>query len=280
MVVAGAVRFGWSGAMIENMEPEVREALREAVTAGLTETEPIVRKSKRPYLVWKRIRGGSWQGSSALKPYLADLYLFDWTGLSTGFDSLFRKHYRAHIESVGVQGLRVRLEPESILHKAVFELWKRHWPAMPRSNDVEVLLSEFEQFVSSEVIDVDYVAPLHGFGAEEGVDEIPLENGVTIARLTEREVTELFGGWDLQVGPLCEFAFRGQFQLEKKLGAMPADEPPAHVGLRRTLDRTQMAMRCFKSGGLSYHDVRISSRRFVPVPLGGSSVFSAPVPGS
>lgn len=214
---------------------------------------------------------------------MSNLYLFDWTKLSPAFDSLFRKHYPAYVESVGVQGLRVRLEPEGIAHKIVAELWKRQWPATPSSDDMEVLLSEFEQFVDTQTIDVDCLAPLEGFRADGGVDEIPLPNGVTIRRLTEREVSELFGGWDLEVGVLCEFALVGQFQLDKRLGAMPPVEPgeaPTLMPIQKTLNRTETAMRCFKSGGLSYRDVRITPRKFVPFPMPGSSTSSSPVAGS
>jgi hypothetical protein len=262
------------------MEPEVKEALKEALTVCVSKTEPMVRKSKRPFLVWKRVGGGSWHGSSVLRPYLSDLYLFDWTALSADFDSLFIKHYPTYIESVGVQGLRVRLDPGSILHKAVFELWKRHWPATPMGNDVEVLLSEFEQFMDSQVFDVDYIAPLEAFHAEEGVDEIPLPDGVTITRLTETEVTELFGGWSLQVGPVFEFAFKGRAELEKRLGPMPVNELPAHLRLQEKLERTQMALRCFKSGGLSYVNLRLSPRRFVPIRFPNLSANVTPVAGT
>lgn len=273
------------------MHEEVRDALKKTIKQALTALQPFTPQESETYLVWRRREDGAWTGAYENRPSLLSvLDKVDWNSLAGEVREVFRRYhpeYRGFIGTAVSGMMQLDVWFLNIFRWIIGELWQKHSTWSISNDAIHALIQEFATFIDNPTIPVTYLVPLVNFRMEGKTEPIPLPNGVTIRRLNEEEVSEIYGGRVefLATMPrpnlLHEFAFVGEFEEPKIVGesleSLTAGSL-AYSEVLKALNRTILALRTFKKGQIGYNTILLLPRTFCPIPLGGKVYRSEYVP--
>jgi hypothetical protein len=267
------------------MNDEIKVPFRGALRQTLAVLRSVDRDRSEVHLIWRRTGPRAWQGEYEPRPSLVPVFspgAVDWDALSKDLGESLRAHQPEYLGMVGssITGL-LSLTPSFLLQRLVLEIWRRHSTFDVSDNVIETLVEEWAAFVDSPVIPVEYLAHLINFSADEEINGIALPQGVTLKRLDDNEITELYGGpmEALMFPPnqrpvgIHEFALIGAFDEPKIVGGGITGESAEFGEIRNVLNRAILAFRTFKKGGIGFETIRLRERRFCPVPF-GARIFS------
>jgi len=168
--------------------------------------------------------------------------------------------------------MRLGHDPSYIVRHALSQLWDHHQSFDVGDADVLSIANEFEAFLDSTSIRYRFWSQLLNFRME--VDKLQLTEELTIRRLTEDEISSIYGG------PLDTLTFRPPFTrmqefiiegetTEQKLIGDQALQPVESDNVRDVLDRAMLCLRTFKEGRVGYDSIHLQALGFCPFP-GGS----------
>ena len=201
-------------------------------------------------------------------------------------EQVMSRHHPEHLGLVGTASALLRLDAEYLLRSLVHEIWARHATLNISGDAIDSLVSDFEGFVDATQIRVRYLAPIVNLRVEPVVEEIPLSSSVKIKRLTDADVTELYGGRADAFGFLHrpersgfpEYAFVGAFDEPKRFESDGEASSQHYEQVRAVLRRAVLALRSFKSGPVGSYEFHMRSVGFCPFPLGARIHYHEQIP--
>jgi hypothetical protein len=258
------------------MHPEVRELLGSAITKAGSALQQHVGSTREQCLVYRKY-GEGWQGECQERPSLTQIFGLGHRQLrevDADFLRAFREHHEDHTGMLGLAptgSANTLPMPGHIIGQAMGVLWQRHGTFQPDPGAVEALVQEFSDFIDQPSVRLRFKAQLLNYRMEPAAIDLP--DGLIIRRLSEREVSEIYGGplWEVGIGPhgrggLCEYVLEGYLDAPKVFGDLPTNPAPReHV--RARLDKAVLALRTFKEGLVGYEQIRFRSVEFCPLPL-------------
>jgi hypothetical protein len=262
------------------MHDQVSAAFRKAISESLPVAQDLGARLLEPYLVWRKCGEQQWTGEYEQRPSWGTIFIagrgaFDKIGAQ--FVDAFARHYPQYRGLVGFPSLglmSVLRDPSHIFGLALVTLWDRHGSFSVGADAVEVIVKEFGEFVDQPVVRFRFLAQLLNFHMP--VERIELPAGLRIRRLSEEEVSEIYGGpaFQVRMSPhrgfgTQEFAIEGDHEERKVFGEQEPDTSVGYSQVRAPLDKAIQALRTFKEGRVGYDYIRFKAVKFCPLPLPG-----------
>lgn len=261
------------------MNDEVKIALKNAITMSLPILQPLTVQYTEPHLVWSRDGEQRWHGEYKDQPSFLSIFSASSKPLEeigSEFLQLFRSHYPRFGGLLGLASLgltNIVNDPSYILGNALIELWDRYGTFECGDDAVEAIVQEFAEFVDSPTLRIRFEAQLLNYKMKR--QKIEFAGNMTIRQLTEKEVSEIYGGSIrllIRLIPkptigIHDFVLEGEFEEPKIFGDQPLSESLATSTVRPNLDKAILALRTFKEGRIGYDYVRFKPIKYCPLPL-------------
>lgn len=269
------------------MHEEVREVLERVVREILDILQITPFKTFENHQVWFKDNSGAWRGSWEQKPRI-DQSIFsqndpiNWSILSERVRQPFLKYYPEYLQGlIGTRHGVGRLDLSSTIQHLIGEIIHKSYFNLPADQSlIQSFIQEFSDFFDEPKINFTYLSPLINFRVDENVENILLPNDLSIKRLNEDEITEIYGGEisDLlfklesrvhMAGKLEEFAFFGEFEEDKLIDPSEDELQSAPSFEAKTLiSQAVLALRSFKEGRVGSNLIYIRPKKFCPIRLG------------
>jgi hypothetical protein len=263
----------------KNVDEQVRDALGQAIEQALPIAERLAESRTEAHLVWYRVGDRSWKARWEQRPSLAEVFRGgenDFAEICESFNDLFLQTYPQYTGMVGLANFsRARLfaNRTDLFENLLAHIYKRHGSFATGHDIIESALREFSAFVDDQTIRLRFAAPLLNFYTR--VEKIELPGALSIRRLSEHEVTELYGGPIRRTNlglnrwfSLHEFVIEGEFDEKVIFGDADADAVPSDNHVRTQLDKAMLALRTFKEGKVGFELIRFEPVAFWPEPVG------------
>ena len=254
----------------KRFEEQLAQTIREILELVRPRTEPEYRK----YLIWKRRTGDGWAGSWEDRPVPPRcLDEVDWKSRGDNLERAFRSRYPNLPVLVGtpLTGC-LRLTADRLLLSIVHELWRRYPDWLISDDALREFLEELDECLEAKEVTFELLAPLVNLDLGEGVDSVDLAGGLTLVRMTEEQVSKIYGGPDYLVegrrrtSPVpC--ALVGSF-AECVCGSDGLADCNYHKNLQPLLDRIILGMRTFKPAPAALDGVHTRSASYSPLVIG------------
>jgi hypothetical protein len=270
------------------MHPEVRNALVSCLKIAAGLLQPIAGQLCQPYLVWRRA-GKGWQGSYEERPTLLCIPAHlqnPITDACTQFANLFIRHYPQYSDMAGTAlgASDCMRNPLHIVYVLLSELWERYGTFQTEPSQLDNLLDEFSAFLKDTKIRAFGMAPLLNFDME--ADRLALPAGIRIRRLTDEEISKLYGGpllrshfTNRQFGIRSEFALEASFEIEKVFGKQLYPESDGFNTVRDAFGSVVRALRTFKEGRTGFESIYVRAATFCPFTFGTVMSADLYIPG-
>jgi hypothetical protein len=259
------------------MNSEVVRAFKEALLESASVVRELLPKFLERGTVWSRDPSDScahrWIGNEVLLPNWRGIDLAASRALIDIAQHLTKVFAECHPEYAAnfTLGRRTTLisagsKAHLVMH-AIRVLFDRHQTLDLDANLIDGISMEFSQFIEARAITVRYSAQLLNFTMEG--DRIDLANGVTIERLSDREVSEILGHGDRRSfrRGVHECALVCDCIEPKVFGTAAADAARNNKTAGDKFDRALLALRTFKSGHVGYEQVRGQTVKFCPFDI-------------
>ena len=260
------------------MHPEPKALFKEAIRDCLPVLESLVGNCSAPHRVWKKTGEGQWHGETVQQPDMLSVFIGadeEITAASKRFAESFRLRHPQYDGMVGFAGwgsFNLGHDRINILRTALRHLWDRYATFDLDEAAVNGLIDEFETFVDQPSVRFLFRAMLLNFSTP--ADSIELPDGLRIRRLTEKEVSALYGGPVQFLGmfpnrgfAVHEFCVEGETEVPKILGDSADQGQPTTDQAKASLDKAILSLRTFKKGRVGYDFVSFHPLTFCPVPV-------------
>jgi len=256
------------------MHEEVKAALREAIKTAGEQLQPLVGQFKEPHLVWSK-HGEQWKGEYRQEPSLLTIFAEARPALDeagTMLTGVLKCHHAHYDRLVGIPGYQINLiaNPSLVLGHVLIRVWNRYKTFCPDGAGVESVVEEFSDFIDQTQVRLRVTAQLLNYRME--VESLCLPEGLAIRRLSEEEVTEIYGGPIIQLGGIGqrgtgihEFAIVGEYRAEKVFGDKDVTNGSIQDKLHQKFDKAILALRTFKSGRVGYNWIRLEPLGLFPI---------------
>jgi hypothetical protein len=260
------------------MHESVRKALKHAIEKSLSVLQPMTSQYTEPYLIWSKSEDHVWHAQETMQPSWSYITLLSYKSLEqigTEFLQLLRNHHPEYNNSVGFSTMSqgpILLDSLRILQSAAAELWSRYDTLNCDANAIDTIVQEFADFIDLPSVRIRCTAELLNYDMDpQGIN---LTDDIAIRHLSEREVTEYYGGSIHQraimprstIG-IDSCVLETEFEEPKLFGIHQPRIPFAQSQTKADFDRTIMALRTFKEGGISLGWVRFKTLKFCPLPF-------------
>lgn len=227
-------------------------------------------------MTWHRRGAGHWAGAWEQRPNLAALFdrgQDEFDNISQDFVATFARHYPEYDGMVGLPSfgsVRLLHERSYLLKELLTAIWHRQHSFDNRQDTIAAAVNDLSTFVDQPTVRFRFVAELINF--QMAVKEIQLPDNLRIRKLTEEEVSEMYGGpvgrpamlHKPPYGPY-EFAIEGDYAEDKVFGDSGTAMFPAYEDVRPRIDKIITAMRTFKDGRVGYEWIRFRPTIFCPL---------------
>ena len=181
-----------------------------------------------------------------------------------------------HLGMVGLAGLgafNMGADLQRVFRLALGKLWDRDLAAEEEAESIAEIADDFEKYVDAPLVRVRYSAVLRQLKC--ATDEFSLADGLVIRRMSQREVSRVYGGpLELRVHHPAPVFGIDEFRIEGVLDseivfdqAESATRSPLDIA-RTSIDTAIVALRTFKPGRVGYHYVDLETTRFTPLLIG------------
>lgn len=258
------------------MDKIIKDTLKNSILKSLTILKPLTDINNEPYISYSRDNVGNWQWKLENRPSLR-LAIDESRKLikeiNTEFSQLFLRYYPKYDNLMGISGLgQMGRMTSSLVTDLLYEMWERGFTSSSRDKAVDILVLELEEFVDHGKIEFRYMAELLNFRMER--ERIELCDGIVIRRLTEREVSEIYGGFFNY--PRLMYNRRPSIQdciLEGKSAGRILFDPNLlddHVldEIKMNLEKVVIGLRCFKEGRVGFEQLRFKAIKYCPLTFG------------
>jgi hypothetical protein len=260
---------------------------------GILECLPVLKKFARQYsvehLVYRKTGEGSWFGQTTLLPDIGHAFAFAKDMIQKcgdPFAQSFQTHHPEHNGMVGFPSFvwqNLGDDPTYLFRSALGHLWQQHESFELGEAEVDTLVNEFEAFFDESEVCFVFRSQLLNF--QSVVDSIVLPGGLRIRRLTEKEVSAVYGGELGVIGMmrprgfgLHEFCIEGEIKIPKVIGE-PKDTDQSLPEIAKTsLEKAILWLRTFKEGRIGYDSIHYHPIKFCPLGLGSHSYHDVFVP--
>ncbi len=240
-----------------------------------------------PYEAWHRAGPGSWQSAFEDRPSFLQISVRTRDELISIGGEFTRVLLRHHPEYGGLAGPasgkrsnRIA-SPDHLIGSLVLNYWRRQNSFDADDSVVDAVVRDFSAFVDNPNIRLRAHAELYNF--EMPRDEIALPRGIRIRRITEDEVSKLYGGflWSGRgraLSGIPEFVLNTEFEDCMVFGDVAAPQSGALQDVRDLFNRAILAMRTFKMGRVGYSFVHLDSwpSNFLMMPSVGLGDLHVP----
>lgn len=274
------------------MHEEPKSLLKNAILKCLPAFRRHAGKYKTQSLVWEK-KSGSWSGTIVDRPDDLTFYHALSPQLEAAAEPFFaslQTHHPSFCGLVGFQGLgQMKLNCQGILAAAMGLIEESFSTFKVSESDIDTVLRRVEEFFDRPKDPFYIRSQLINFSAE--VDRIELFDDLWIRRLTEEEVTGLYGG-RLDMGPsrgisfgIHEFCVEGSIEIPKVFSppndgeAWSKGEEAFLKNVKERLDRVVLCLRLFKEGPVAYDFVHFVPRSFCPLSTGSCGLGDTHIPG-
>jgi hypothetical protein len=231
---------------------------------------------QEPHMIWQRRADGAWQGTYEMRPSYLDGFRAasqQVEAVAASIQPTWVAQYpefssgAAYVFSAGLGGGQVSLP--RILDSLVGSVLERKSAQMPSEASVTEVVERLGREIAKKKIRALFIAPLVGLKvAEPSIGAVALQEGVSIARLDDDMINELYGGSvflkELHGAfGICEFAFFGEFDVPIAFDTPTPDmlRDGYAERLPDLLQRTSRALAVFKEGHVEYERLRIRAVR-------------------
>jgi hypothetical protein len=256
------------------MEKEIKAALKQAILKSLPTLDKFSQRYQRPCFLWSKTSDGHWEGSDVLKSSLTDVFIASRKHIeeaSTEFGRLFFDKYPQYGKGklVGCSNLvNMQLNEVLILNSALGCLWERHETFNCTEENVDSILSEFEEFIDFNEIRVRFQSQLINFHMTTSV--LHLVDNLIIRKLSDKEIStfqERRGlARDIRITP-CEFIIEGEFDGTKTFSGNPAISESPLTDVIAKINTTLRCLRTFKEGPVGTYWLDLSFIKFCPLNM-------------
>jgi hypothetical protein len=260
------------------MHERVREAFREALTKSLPIAQKLANESVEPHLVWRKTGDQQWNGRFEQHPSLLPMHVrrqSEFQQIGSDLVEVFKTDVP---ECGGIVGspsfgcVRILDDPTHIVGSALFTLWQRHHSFMVPPTAIEAIVQEFVEFIEQPTTRIRFLAQLLNFRMP--VDNIDFPEGLRIRRLSEEEVSDLYGGSVFRptltanrgIG-IHEFAIGGEFAEPRIFVDQAVGPSLGYNEVYPKLDKAILAIRTFKEGHVGYDRVHFQATSFCLLQL-------------
>ena len=247
------------------MHEEVRQILKR-ILHELTAV-PNLEVEPSSYLVYKRVPSGGWSSEYEERPKCASWKTLPAQLLDKYADELstmLKNHHPDHCGMIGCSAVGSwSFNPAWYLSWMVSDIVEeaRHDEF---DSAIDKKANDFATIIDSEDVFLDFTAPLINFAIDGEVSDLELSKGFHIHRLTDEEVTELYGGFlpnnidHHDHFGIDDFAIIGTLQDKKNLTEEHHTE--LFDSFVHSLDRIVVGLRTYQSGRVGFNRVRFKAR--------------------
>ncbi len=259
------------------MHEEPKALLGQALHDSLLHLQPLVTQAVTQYLVWQKLDGSRWNGEFQPRP--DEIYIFREADnqiieASIAFRDSFSIHhpeYHGDIRFLSWQSNWSKFPPR-ILHHALEYLWWQHKSFHLNDAQVDAVVEEFSEFVDRRTVRLRFQAQLINFSMP--TDSLALPGCIAIRRLSEKEISEIYGGRIDMLGlfhrrpfGMHEFIVEGELDEPKILGNEQYEDISIAANAKVVLDKAIRSLRTFKSGRVGYNYIYCRPVTFCPLAM-------------
>ncbi len=270
---------------------EVKLALKKAILKCLPVFHQLSERYQEPYQVWRR-HGGGWRSEYQRKPCLRDIFTVARNQVHEAGSDFVRQFFSNYPEYgegklVGCSGLvsmQLSHDNSQILNAAIDCLWDRHGTFDCNEDDIDVVVTEFADFIDLSTIRVRFQSQLQNYQMDES--SIGLPGNLTIRKLTEREISAFHGGSLVDssfrrrdfLGRIHEFTIEGECDGAKILGSKVLNANSPIEIARSQFEKAILCLRTFKEGHVGYDWMHFKFVKFCPLNAGSYGSLHLNVP--
>ena len=271
------------------MHAEPKVLLKQAVQKCLPILQLLVREYSAPHEVWRKTGDGRWEGEQVLKPDMVHVFIAAEKEIKEAgqpfAESFFARHpgYNGMVGFARFGWFNLGQDRTFILRSALGHLWERYETLELGEVAIDGLVNEFEAFVDKPTVRLLFRAQLLNFNTPG--DRICLPDGLRIRRMTEKEVSALYGGPIGGFGMvrprtfgMHEFCMEGETEEPKAFGYPKVHQQSTKDRVKDWLDKVILYLRTFKEGHVGYDYIHIYPVTFCPMPFGSYGYGNPYVP--
>lgn len=269
------------------MNQEVEKTLRNLLLQSVHKihnVQPSYQLVPQPYLEFRRGDGvRSWHGTPVDRmclPYFPPLS-FILSEEVEHFSKIFLLHYPSYKNYIGIPGFSQMSGSMCLTHDLsishlIVELFQRHGKLNFSTDEIDEIIGDFSAFVDVSKHLVRYKAILLNCSIQP--DEIKLTEHLVLRKLSETEVSEMYGGFDTDgrrsYDPHTnhDCVLEGQFETKLVHSDIELDnlcgKDPITTIVEPNLNRAILALRTFKSGHIGYETIDFEAVNFCPIRFG------------
>lgn len=269
----------------------VEEAFRESLTRTLPELHLLTESYQEPWLVWERRGPGSWNGSHILRPALGSILMAakeQITAEAARLRSIIESYYPAFMGKIGLRysGIGIRSKDLTFpLSSALLTVWNIQQSFVPDSAVINEVAASALSVLENARVKIRFSAPVVNLRSE--IDSLRLSPDLTLRRMSEKELTDYYGGSHSQLlffgrpskFGLDEFILEGE--IEGSLIFRTEDLEQGTSTKERVsslLDRAILAIRAFRQGPVGYNYVQYRPIGFFPTFFSDSPLINVHIP--
>ncbi len=204
-----------------------------------------------------------------------------------GLRSMMQSMYPLFMGEIGLRSYgssRPANDPKYPLASVLFMVWSKQGSFRPELSVIESVAQSVVELLESARIRFRFSAPVINLRSE--VDSLQLASGLLLRRLSDAEVTEIYGDpyWHMLSGRpwsfgIDEFVFEGEREEPLVLGDRNVPPGPSYnEAVLALLDQATLALRAFKQGPVGYTRVFYRPIGFCPTSLGDSGRSNVLIP--
>lgn len=260
------------------MHHKPRTILTESLQECLPTLQSLVDVYTIPYQKWTKQGKGHWLGSQVLRPDIGKIFVAADCKLGEVSDRFSKSFFAHHPEYNGVVGFpkfgtfNLGSQDTFLLRSVFAYLWNRYDTFELDASEIESVVSDFELFVDKPNVRFLFHAQLLNFSMPDDFLEFP--EGLRVRRMTEREVSDFYGGPMAAFGVgkpssfgIHEFCIEGEIEERKVFGELKANDLPSKDHVKDMLEKCVLSLRTFKSGSVGIEHIRFTPLAFCPFPV-------------
>jgi Apea-like HEPN len=241
------------------------------------------------HLVYKKTDESSWYGQTISFPDVRQVFAAandKIESIGKTFALSFQTNHPEHKSMVGFPGFvwqNLGDDPIYLFRSALGHLWQQHDSFELSEAKIDTLVNEFETFFDESEVRFVFRSQLLNF--QSAVDSITLPDDLQIRRLSEKEVSAIYGGEIGLIGMMRsrsigihEFCIEGEIKIPKVMGE-PKDTGQSFSEIAKTkLEKATLWLRTFKEGRIGYDSIHYYPITFCPIHLGSHRSIDTFVP--
>jgi hypothetical protein len=265
------------------MHTELKILLKQAVQECLPTLQNLTNICVSQHLVWKSSTEGRWDGEWRLLPDIFQVFIRAQPTIDSAakpFAESFAKYYP---EFRGGFGSRLSgwhnfgHDIAFFLGQSLSYLWTSHKTFDVSDDMIDELVKEFETFIDTRTVQLRFRSILLNFHSPQSQENnlIDLPEGLKIRRLSESEVSDLYGGSMQSMASrnlpsrlgMHEFCIEGEIEEHILLGYPKEQDLVPRTDVKEKLDKAMLCLRTFKKGYVGYTLIQYIPITFCPLVL-------------